>query len=104
MTEQEIIAVKSKISRAMARRMETAFVGRSVSEVSADVVKGFISNILDDLRAHGEYLSVIDLIDYDVVVDGKVLKVAAKPKAGLSNDEYRQATDFLFNYGSDSER
>lgn len=104
MTEQEIHDLKAYIGRELSERMEKAFVGQSVGDVSPAIVKNYISRVLSDLRVyHGTTHPVVDLVDWDVTFVGRVMNVVMRPKSGLSNEDYRRATDFLFNRGTDSE-
>jgi len=100
-TEQEIHDLKAYVGRELSERMEKAFVGQSVGDISAAIVKNYISRVLNDLR--GTTHPVVDLVDWDVTFVGRVMNVVMRPKSGLSNEDYRRATDFLFNRGTDSE-
>jgi len=101
MTQEEIIETKALISREMSLRMEKAFVGQSMSDVSAAVVRGFLDGIMKDLQQQGSFPSVMELIDWDVTFQGNVMHVVMEPKKGLDDHDHRRAVNFLFNQGFD---
>ena len=96
MTPEEIDALKREISSVISARMEEAFVGQSMSEVTAAVVKSYLTGIMKDFLAKG-YHPVVDLIEYDVIFQGNTMNVVMQPKKGLSDYDHSQAVNFLFN-------
>ena len=96
MTPEEIHDLKAEIGKTISERMDEAFVGRSVAEVSAEVVRGYLQSIMKDFLAKG-YHPVVDLIDWDVTFVGSVANVVMQPKKGLSDEDHARAVNFLFN-------
>lgn len=97
MTPEEIHETKARISQELSGRMEKAFIGQSVAEVSADVVKGYLDGIMKDLQLRGDFPSVIELIDWNVTFVGSVMNVVMEPKKGLDDHDHARAVNFLFN-------
>jgi len=104
MTEDEIHETKDLIGRELRGRMEKAFVGQSLSEATAHVVKGYLEGIMKDLLLQGNLPSVVELVEWNVRFEGNTMHVVMEPKKGLDPEELRRAIDFLFNWGSDSAR
>lgn len=96
MTPEEIHDLKTELGKVISARMDEAFLGQSVADVSAEVVKSYLSSIMKDFLAKGAH-SVVDLVDYDVVFVGNVMNVTMQPKKGLSNEDHERAVRFLFN-------
>jgi hypothetical protein len=96
MTPEEINDLKVEISKTISARMEEAFLGQSMSEVTANVVKSYLQGIMKDFLAKG-YHPVVDLIEYNVMFEGNTMHVVMEPKKGLSNEDHARAVNFLFN-------
>lgn|SRR5574343_91770 len=101
MTEEEITATKLRIREALSERMEKAFVGQSMADVSAALVRGYVEGVLKDLQNRGDFPRVTELIDWDVRFVGNTMHVVMEPKKGLDDHDYRRAVNFLFNQGDD---
>ena len=96
MTPEEITELKTKISQTISARMEEAFIGQSMADVSASLVKSYLTGIMKDFLAQGEH-PVVDLIQYDVIFQGNTMNVVMEPKKGLSDYDHSRAVNFLFN-------
>lgn len=103
MTEQEIRDIKTRISHELSSRLEKAFLGQSITEASAPVIKGYLERTLQDLIETERLYSVFHLIDWVVTFSGRDLHVVMEPKKGcLSTEQIREAQDFIYNRGSDT--
>lgn len=96
MTPEEINDLKVEISKTISERMEKAFVGQSMANVSAELVKCYLQEVMKDFLAQG-YHPVVGLIDYSVRFEGNTMHVVMEPKRGLSNEDHARAVNFLFN-------
>lgn len=96
MTPEEITALKQEISGVISERMEKAFIGQSMSEVTAHVVKSYLEGIMKDFLARGSH-PVVELIEYNVMFEGNTMHVVMEPKKGLSDADHSRAVNFLFN-------
>ena len=96
MSPEEIVELKEEMSRVISARMGKAFIGQSMSEVTAEVVKSYLNGIMKDFLAQG-YHPVVDLIEYGITFEGNVMNVVLQPKKGLSDADHSRAVNFLFN-------
>lgn len=96
MTPEEITELKTKISQTISTKMEEAFVGQSMADVSAELVKCHLQEVMSDFLRQGEH-PVVELISYSVTFEGNTMHVVMEPKKGLSDADHVRAVNFLFN-------
>jgi hypothetical protein len=98
MTSEEIDAVKVEMSRLISEQT-LKFVGRPMSDVAVNALKGALRSVLKDLQARGVW--EVDVLDFDVTVNGSVVNFRPVPKKGMSEIDYRRAWDFIRGRGQE---
>ena len=101
MTKEEITKLKMRVCRYLAERVSEGFLGHSIAEVSAEVVKSYFDRVLQDLRRTEKLNPVVELMDWNVRFEGNVMHAVMEPKKGLDDYNHRRAVNFLFNQGDD---
>ena len=93
MTEKEIALTKHVIGVKVQRSLEQ-FIGQPVGD-ALDVVKYHINATMKDMLLQERIPSVVDLLEWDVTMDGSKVNAVLMPKSGLNDKEYNQAILFL---------
>jgi hypothetical protein len=98
MTSEEIDAVKVEISRLVSEQT-SGFVGRPMSDVTVNVIRGVLRSVLKDLQARGVW--EVDVLDFDVTFSGTAANFRLVPKKGMPEIDYRRAWDFIRGRGQE---
>jgi hypothetical protein len=96
MTPEDIYRLKTEIAKTISEKISATFVGQSMADVSTEMIRGHLQNIMKDFLARG-YHPVVGLIDWDVTFVGSSVKVVMRVKKGLTNEDHARAVNFLFN-------
>ncbi len=93
MTEEDIKELKADIEKKASEGLNE-YIGLPFTTAVSAEIRSFLLQTLRDIELQ-HWTPIVNLLDFDVEMDGNMAKFQIRPKTGLSNNEYHRAQCFI---------